>query len=138
MQKMYEDYQDVVDFYLVYIKEAHAADGVWPVPYAKELGITEHANFGERCQVAEKLFADKKLTIPCLVDGMKDEANKAYKAWPDRIFVIRTDGRLAVAAKRGPFGFKPALEQTGEWLAELRKTGREPPLPAPADKQAGP
>ena len=137
MQRTYEDYKDIADFYLVYIKEAHAEDGSWPVGYAKELGIKEHTNFGERCQVAERLFTDKELTMPCLVDGMKDEANKAYHAYPDRIFVIRKDGKLAVAAKRGPFGFKPALDATGEWLAQFRKTGTVPPLVAPADTKAG-
>jgi hypothetical protein len=137
MQKTYEDYKDIADFYLVYIKEAHAEDSNRPVGYAKELGIKEHANFGERCQVAERLFADKELTMPCLVDGMNDEANKAYHAYPDRIFVIRKDGKLAVAAKRGPFGFKPALDATGEWLAQFRRTGTEPPLVASAETKAG-
>ena len=37
-------------------------------------------------------------------------------------------GRLAVAAKRGPFGFAPALEETSEWLKEFRETGTEPEL----------
>jgi hypothetical protein len=137
MQKTYEGYKDIADFYLVYIKEAHAADSNWPVGYAKELGIKQHINFGERCQVAERLFADKELTMPCLVDGMNDEANKAYHAYPDRIFVIRKDGKLAVAAKRGPFGFKPALDATGEWLAQFRRTGTEPPLVASAETKAG-
>lgn len=137
MQKTYEDYNDIADFYLVYIKEAHAEDSNRPVGYAKELGIKKHTNFGERCQVAERLFADKELTMPCLVDGMNDEANKAYHAYPDRIFVIRKDGKLAVAAKRGPFGFKPALNATGEWLAQFRRIGTEPSLVAPAETKAG-
>ena len=31
LQKMYHDYKDVAEFCLVYINEAHAADGSWPV-----------------------------------------------------------------------------------------------------------
>ena len=128
MQKMYTDYKDVAGFYLIYIKEAHAEDSSWPVPYAKELGIKQHTNFGERCNIAERLLADKAMTVPCLVDGMNDEANKAYHAQPDRLFVVRTDGKIAVAAERGPRGFKPALDETGKWLAELKKNSKEPPL----------
>ena len=117
MQKMYKEYEDIAGFYLIYIKEAHAEDSSWPVPYAKELGIKQHTNYGERCNVAEKLLVDKALTLPCLVDGMNDESNKAYRAYPDRLFVVRTDGKIAVAAERGPRGFKPALDETLKWLS---------------------
>ncbi len=129
MQKMYEDYRDVAEFRLVYINEAHATDGKRPVPYAKELGITEHKNYGQRCTTAGRLMADKKLTIPTIVDGMDNEVNAAYKAWPDRIFLVRKDGQLAVAAKRGPWGFKPAIGAAKAWLEQYKKTGVEPPLP---------
>jgi len=133
---MYQDYKDVAEFRLIYIKEAHAADGRAPVFYAKELGITEHTDYGERCEVAERLFKEKKLTLPCLIDSMDDVANKAYRAFPDRVFLVRKDGRLAVAAKRGPWGFKPALEETEAWLKQYRETGEEPDLPDPEDAES--
>ena len=57
MQKMYDDYKDVVDFRLVYIKEAHASDSDWPVEYAKEMGITQHKTYKQRCSVATKLLS---------------------------------------------------------------------------------
>ncbi|MCH8054348.1 MAG: hypothetical protein IH895_09820, partial [Planctomycetes bacterium] len=128
MQKMYEDYRDLVEFRLVYIREAHAADSNWAVGYAKDLGLLEHKNYGQRCAAAEKLFKDESLTLPCLIDGMDNVANEAYKAHPDRIFLIRKDGTLGVAGKRGPFGFVPALNQAQAWLAEYRSTGKEPDL----------
>ncbi len=132
MEKMYQDYKDIAEFRLVYINEAHAADGSWPVGYAKELGITEHTSYGERCEVASKLLDDKSLTIPTVIDGMDNKVNKAYSAWPDRVFVVRKDGRVAVAAGRGPWGFVPALEQTSAWLKAYREKGVEPALPADA------
>ncbi len=125
---MYLEYKDVAEFRMVYITEAHAADGRRPVEYAKKLKITEHENIGERCTTAEMLFKDKKLTIPCLVDGMDNAVNVAYSAHPDRIFLVRKDGRLAVAADRGPWGFKPGLEATGDWLKEFKESGKEPAL----------
>lgn len=129
---MYQDYKDVAEFRMVYIKEAHAADGRRPVQYAKEKGITEHENYQERCTTAQLLIDDKVLTLPCLIDGMDDKVNQAYSASPDRIFVVRTDGKLAVAADRGPFGFKPGLQASVKWLKEFKKSGKEPPLPKSA------
>ncbi len=126
MEQMYQDYKDFAAIYIVYISEAHAADDSFPVPYAKEKGINEHKTFGERCSVATRLVSEKKLTIPCLVDNMNNEAEKAYKGWPDRVYLIRKDGVLAVAGHRGPWGFKPALEAAGEWLAAYKKSGVEP------------
>lgn len=123
MQKMYDDYKDIAEFRLVYITEAHAADSGWPMDYAKEKGITEHKSFGERCSVATRLLDDKNLTIPTVVDDMQDTANKAYKAWPDRVFVVDKEGKIAVSAKKGPWGFKPGLDRVKKFLAGLRSDG---------------
>jgi len=126
---MYNDYKDIAEFRMVYINEAHAADGRRPVAYAKEKGITEHDDYSERCTTAQMLMDDKTLTIPCLIDGMDNKVNQAYSAWPDRIFLVRTDGKLAVAADRGPWGFKPGLTASNEWLEQFSKSGKEPELP---------
>lgn len=128
MERMYQEYRDVADFYIVYISEAHASDDKYPVGYAKEMGITEHKTFGQRCNVAARLQKDKELTIPCLIDGMDNAAADAYKGWPDRVFVVRKDGKLAVAAKRGPWGFKPGMNKTKSWLASYKETGIEPDI----------
>ncbi len=133
MERMYKANKDRVNFRLVYISEAHAMDDKFPVPYASELGIREHKNFGERCTVASRLRKDKKLTIPCLVDDMDNSVEKQYRAWPDKVFLVRSDGRLAVAAKRGPWGFKPAIKKVNDWLVEYKKTGREPDLVMPSE-----
>lgn len=129
MQQIFEDYGDVAEIRLVYINEAHAADSSWPARYAKEKNITKHDNYGERCQSAELLLNDKNLTIPFVIDEMNNHVNEAYSAWPDRVFLVRTDGRLAVAGTRGPFGFVPALKEVKKWLAVYKETGVEPDLP---------
>lgn len=132
MEEMYQEYKEIAEIYIVYIREAHAADGERPVEYAKELGITEHTTYGQRCETAERLIKDKELSIPCLIDDLDDSVNEAYSAYPDRIFVVRTDGRLAIAAARGPRGFAPALKDARAWLAEYQETGIEPELPPDA------
>ena len=125
MQKMYETYRDVAEFRIVYINEAHAADSKWSVDYAKEKRLFESTTFDKRCSNAKSLMEDKGLTIPCVVDNMENTTNLAYSAWPDRVFVVKTDGQLAVAAKEGPFGFVPALEQTEAWLKAFKASGDE-------------
>ncbi len=128
MQQMFKDYNEIAEFRLVYIREAHASDGDWSVGYAEDLDIKEHKDYAQRCLTADKLLNDKELSIPTIIDGMDNKVNEAYKAQPDRIFVVRKDGKLAVAASRGPRGFEPALEEAEKWLAEYKKTGQEPAL----------
>jgi type I thyroxine 5'-deiodinase len=48
-----------------------------------------------------------KLSIPFLIDDMEDTANKAYSAWPDRIYIVGKDGKIAYKGSPGPQGFKP-------------------------------
>ena len=75
------------------------------------------------------MMEEENVTIPCIIDDFDNKVNIAYKAWPTRLFVVRKDGRIAIAASRLPWGFKSALKKAGAWLAEYRKTGREPEFP---------
>ena len=61
----------------------------------------------ERFQVANTCITDLKVSIPCLIDDMKNTAARAYKAWPDRLFIVGRYGRLAYTGESGPFGFLP-------------------------------
>jgi hypothetical protein len=38
---------------------------------------------------------------------MKDTANRAYSAQPDRLYLISKDGTIAFGGGKGPGGFKP-------------------------------
>jgi hypothetical protein len=126
MEAMYQKYKDVAEFQIVYIKEAHAADSDWPVPYAVRQGINQPTTYEDRCSIAHMLADSTSLTIPMLVDEIDNTVNDLYKALPNRIFLVRKDGTLAVAAARGPMGFPPALEQAQQWLAAYAKSGEEP------------
>lgn len=118
---MFQDYQDVAEFRIVYIREAHAVDSNRPSRPAREMNILEHGNFAERCKTAEMLIKDNELSIPCLIDSMDNQTDAAYSAKPDRAFLVDTSGKLAVAGARGPNGFAPALEDIEDWLIDFRK-----------------
>jgi Iodothyronine deiodinase len=45
--------------------------------------------------------------MPVLIDGLDDAVARAYGAWPDRLYLIGRDGRIAFQGGEGPFGFKP-------------------------------
>lgn len=62
----------------------------------------------EREDVASECMKDLKLTIPCLIDDLKNTAQRAYAGWPDRLYVIDKDGKVAFRGEPGPRGFKPA------------------------------
>ena len=128
MEKMYQDYKDIAEFRIVYITEAHAIDSHRAVPYAIEQGINQPTTYADRCLIADFLVQDGTLTIPIIIDSIDDKVNELYQGLPSRIFLVRTDGILGVAAERGPWGFPPALEQAWNWLAQYKKTGKEPEL----------
>lgn len=45
---------------------------------------------------------------------MADQAMKLYAAWPERIYIIGEDGRIAYKGGIGPFGYHP--EEMQAWL----------------------
>ena len=45
--------------------------------------------------------------IRTYVDEMDDEVNKAYAAWPTRLYLVGRDGRIVYKSGPGPYGFKP-------------------------------
>ena len=47
------------------------------------------------------------IEIPALVDHFDDSTDTAYSGWPDRLYLIDREGRIAYKSKPGPFGFKP-------------------------------
>jgi type I thyroxine 5'-deiodinase len=44
-----------------------------------------------------------------VLDEFDNTTEKAYTGWPDRIYLIDANGRVAFKSKPGPFGFKPEL-----------------------------
>lgn len=119
---MQRTYGDDVQFLLVYIKEAHAIDS--PSPMSRVL-IEDPVTFEERQGVAQTCIATLEMeNIQAVVDRMDDAVNKAYQGWPDRLYLVGKDGKLAYAGGRGPFGFKTDdLEDAIQ--AELKANGSE-------------
>jgi len=62
----------------------------------------------ERSAVAQVCLTRLDLEpMPALVDDVDDSVNDAYGAWPDRIYLIGRDGKVAYQGGPGPFMFRP-------------------------------
>lgn len=61
----------------------------------------------ERVEAAEACSLGLDLNIPTLLDGMTNEVDEAYAAFPDRLYLIDEQGRIAYRSERGPSGFRP-------------------------------
>jgi len=117
LKALKERYGDVADFYVIYIKEAHAADSRRPIPVRGDGAIKEPTSLNERKAIASKCMAKLNIDVPCLVDDMNNTTDKAYNASPDRIYVVDEQGKIAVRAQMGPRGFGPGIKETAKWLA---------------------
>jgi type I thyroxine 5'-deiodinase len=97
----------------VYIREAHALDSRSPMGGGGMPIVEDPVSLAERKAVATVCMTKLALEpMPALVDDMDDTANKAYSAWPDRLYLVGKDGRIAYRGGPGPFGFSPdELEQ---------------------------
>lgn len=68
---------------------------------------------GERNEIATRCNTAIGFSMPLLVDGIDNAVEKAYSAFPDRLYIIDKDGKIAFKGGRGPFGYQPTiLEQT--------------------------
>ena len=85
--------------------------------------VEDPVDLVERAEVATTCVTELNLPMPALLDKMDDKVNAAYKGWPDRLYLVGTDGKLAYAGGRGPFYFSPdAFEQSiEEVLAKSEK-----------------
>lgn len=105
---MWQKYGNDVQFYVVYIREAHALDSRSPLGGNGNPILEDPVSQSERNEVAAVCMTKLALEpMPALVDDMEDSVNDAYAAWPDRMYLVGRDGTIVYHGGRGPFGFIP-------------------------------
>jgi hypothetical protein len=85
--------------------------------------IEQTESWEARAEHAEVCLESLKLSVPTVIDREDNRVNIAYAGWPDRMYVVGTDGKIAYKGKPGPAGFKP--EEVEAWL-KANLTGGEP------------
>lgn len=93
----------------MYIQEAHPSD-LWQVSanLRDEVIYANPATVEERLDVANACVRNLGIEIPALLDSLENEVERDYTAWPDRLYLIDEEGRVAYKSAPGPFGFRPA------------------------------
>lgn len=95
-----------MDFYCVYIQEAHPTNG-WQV--ARNLNdevLHEQPDTIEgRARIAEVCTLKLDIRMPMLLDNMSNEVDTLYAALPERLFVLDSDGFVAFRTVVGSPGF---------------------------------
>lgn len=91
---------------MVYITEAHPSD-VWQM----QSNLKDNVVFASPKTEEDRAFVAgacvRKLGIKPLavLDEFGNVTEKAYTAWPDRLYLIDAAGHVAYKSRPGPFGF---------------------------------
>ena len=106
MEQLYNQYQEQVQFFVVYVQEAHPTDG-WQVESNVEESVLfrQHQSFEERDEAAQSCTIGLDIFIPTLVEEMDNVIDEAYGAAPERLYLIGKDGRVVYHGGAGPHFF---------------------------------
>jgi Iodothyronine deiodinase len=110
---LFEQYRDRVAFYVIYIQEAHPTD-LWQMAANIHDGVLLRSprTDTERTETASACVRNLGIRIPALLDGIDNRTERAYTAWPDRLYLIGPGGRVIFKTQPGPYGFSShSLEQ---------------------------
>jgi hypothetical protein len=106
MEEIYHRFREQVEFFVVYVQEAHPTDG-WQTESNIEEGVLfrQHQSYEERQEVAQTCSLDLHITISVLVEEMDNAIDEAYGAAPERLYLIGADGKAAYQGGAGPHFF---------------------------------
>jgi hypothetical protein len=106
LEAIYRQYRAQVEFFVIYVQEAHPTDG-WQVDSNVAEGVLfrQHQSYEERESVAATCSLDLHLALPILVEELDNAIDEAYGAAPERLYLIGMDGRVAYHGGAGPHFF---------------------------------
>ena len=98
-QFLVRKYKDQVAFYAVYIREAHTSD-VWQDPDNVDDHVIFAApkNMDQRTEMGKMCVVKLGIKFPAVLDNFQNTTERDYTGWPDRLYVIDRDGRIAFKA----------------------------------------
>ena len=108
MNALFEKYGKEVEFLLVYIREAHSTDG-WQLPANERDGVLLESakSMDQKEDHATSCVRKLNIKFTTLVDNMDNLVETNYAGWPDRLYLVGRDGRIAFKGAPGPGGFRP-------------------------------
>ena len=120
MREIYNRYRDRVEFFVVYVQEAHPTDG-WQTDSNVQDGVLfrQHRSYEEREEVAQTCSIDLQIGLPILIEEMDNAIDEAYGAAPERLYLVGADGMVAYHGGAGPHFF-----DLDEWETAIEKIVR--------------
>jgi type I thyroxine 5'-deiodinase len=120
----------------VYVREAHPTDEWQMKSNVKEdVCYAQPKSLEQRIVIANDFIKRFHYPLPFGVDEMSNSADSAYAAWPERIYIVGDDGRIAYRGGMGPFNYHPS--EARAWLAaRFGEVKHETAPPAPAEAPA--
>ncbi len=117
MDQIRTRFEDRAEFLTVYIKEAHPEDE-WQMTVNEDQGVcyTQPQTLADRVLIANDFSERFEYAMTLVVDPMENPAEEAFAAWPERLYVVGSDGLIAYKGRKGPFGFDP--DELERWLEE--------------------
>lgn len=118
LNETYAVWKDRVNFFCVYIQEAHPEDG-WQVPHNLDDDVVfyQPKSIQERAEIAQTCMLKLDLAMPTLLDDMDNSTDTAYAALPERLYVIDRLGKVTFQCGPGPWGFDIEGWQTAITMA---------------------
>ncbi len=109
LDEICSEFRDRVDFYAVYIHEAHPDDG-WQIEVNRTEGVLydEPTTMDERAAVVRDFVAREGFEMPMLLDDITNELDRLYAAMPMRLYLIDEEGSVVFRTVVGSPGFDVA------------------------------
>ena len=106
LDELAKSHGDNVKFFSVYIREAHAqGEDQVPRNLDEDIIFDQPATSDERAEVAAACMLRYNFSFPMLLDNMENEAEEKYNSWPDRLYLIGPNGKIAYQGGMGPLYF---------------------------------
>jgi len=116
IENLYKAYKDKIQFFLVYIREAHPLrrkstsqrdDHKRPSTGKRRgINIPQHKNIEERVVAATRCIQGLKLSLPTLIDDMKRTYEGKYGGFRAGTAIVDIDGKI-VFSSQGARGCQP-------------------------------
>jgi len=96
LNALYERYHGRAEFVLVYIREAHGSSS-WQSMINQRQGIdlADPTTFEQKREYAASCVRKLRIPYTAAVDPMDNSTDKAYIAWPSRLYLVDKQGRVA-------------------------------------------
>lgn len=116
LNEIAKQHADKMQFVCVYIREAHPSDGDQVGRNLDdEVFYDQPGSSDERAEIAAACMLRYNFDFPMLLDDMTDQAERSYLAWPERLYIIGADGRVAYQGGMGPWDFG-----VDQWSAAIK------------------